>query len=107
MKYIKFLSKFYKSNKLKKRLIKYMNKYNNKNTNYVAFFAGVYLNKEIMNKEYFENGIKEAKFEDSKFYIVKEYDKLLTHIYGDYMTLPKEEDRIGHHYTDCLKFPEE
>ena len=107
MKYIKIISKFYNLNRLKKRLIKYVNKYNNINTNYVAFFSGVYLNKEIIKKEVMTNGYIEAEFEKKKFFIVKEYDKLLTHIYGDYMKLPPKEKRKGHHYTDCLKFPDE
>ena len=35
-------------------------------------------------------------FEDKKYLIPKDYDDILTRRYGDYMTLPKEEDRVGH-----------
>ena len=105
IKYIKIVSKFYNSNKLKKRLKKYINKYNNKDTKYKVCYAGVYLNKEIVNKDLYLNGIKEHLFEDQNFYILNEYDAYLRHFYNDYMQLPKEEDRIGHHYTDEIKFP--
>ena len=39
------------------------------------------------------------KFEDGEFYTVKDYDKYLTCVYGDYMTPPNEEDRGGHDLT--------
>ncbi len=35
-------------------------------------------------------------FEDMKLTIVKDYDRYLTTLYGNYMQLPKEEDRIAH-----------
>lgn len=37
------------------------------------------------------------KFEDTEFYITDEYDGYLTTVFGDYMTPPKEEDRIPAH----------
>lgn len=43
-----------------------------------------------------------AQFEDIKAILPDETDKYLTHIYGDYMTPPKEVDRVGHHY--CVLF---
>ena len=42
----------------------------------------------------FEPAIK-AKFEDFEVRIPKNYDKLLTQIYGDYMKIPPEEDRYN------------
>ena len=42
----------------------------------------------------FEPAIK-AKFEDLDVRIPKNYDKLLTQIYGDYMKIPPEEDRYN------------
>lgn len=38
----------------------------------------------------------ELKFEDEVFTAPKEYDKALTHMYGDYMTPPPESERNGH-----------
>ncbi len=43
------------------------------------------------------NDYKLTKFEDTEFMIVKDYDSLLTGIYGDYMKLPPEEARHKSH----------
>jgi len=40
-------------------------------------------------------------FEGEKFLILKEYDKILKKIYGNYMVLPTEEKRISHHNFVC------
>ncbi len=53
--------------------------------------------KDMYKREWFEEVIS-VPFEDGYFNIPKEYDKILSHIYGDYMTLPPEEERIGHHF---------
>lgn len=48
-----------------------------------------------MKMEAFNNLIL-TPFENKQFYIIKNYDQLLTNEYGDYMQLPKEEDRVTH-----------
>ena len=53
--------------------------------------------KEVYPKEYFNNVILH-KFENSEFYVPEKYHEMLTQIYGDYMKLPPEEDRVGHHF---------
>lgn len=40
----------------------------------------------------------EMRFEDQTFLVPAAYDRILRRDYGDYMQLPPEEDRIGHHY---------
>lgn len=47
------------------------------------------------NKEWFNESTL-LEFEGTKYRAPKEYDKVLTSMYGDYMTPPKEEDRVGH-----------
>ncbi len=42
---------------------------------------------------------KEAQFEGITVSIPNKYDEMLTRIYGDYMTIPKEEDRETHDPT--------
>lgn len=44
---------------------------------------------------YFHDYVK-AKFEDHEYRIPKEYDKCLTIIYGDYMTIPPVDRQITH-----------
>ena len=56
----------------------------------------------IFPKEWF-NEMIEIEFEGVNFKAPKEYDKVLTHGYGDYMKLPPEKDRIAHHYYDAYK----
>ena len=48
----------------------------------------------------------DAQFEGHTWKIPKEYDAYLTHMYGDYMAIPKEEDREVHVLLE-LKFPGE
>ena len=45
-------------------------------------------------KEDFEPAIK-AKFEDFEVRIPKNYDRILTQIYGDYMKIPPKERRYN------------
>ena len=42
---------------------------------------------------------KKIKFEDASFNAPSKYQVYLKEEYGDYMKLPKEEDRIGHGET--------
>ena len=53
------------------------------------------LEKEYYKAEWFNESIKVA-FEDAICDIPKDYDAILTHFYGDYMTVPPEEKRIRH-----------
>lgn len=58
--------------------------------------------RDIFPKEWFDETIK-LKFEEYEFNVPKEYDKILKHVYGDYMQLPPEKDRTGHHYYKAYK----
>lgn len=61
--------------------------------NLVDFSTGI---KEIMPKSYTDSFVK-MQFEDSAFPVPVEYDAYLRCIYGNYMELPPEEERITHH----------
>lgn len=95
LKLLKFYSHFTSIEKTKKKIIRISKIYNNKNTNTVAIYGGIRFTKEIIDKSYLLN-ITEHTFEDSKFYIPKDYDLLLKHFYGDYMKIPPENERINH-----------
>lgn len=60
----------------------------------LASFA--YEKKEIMKSEWF-NQYELGVFEERKFYIPVAYDKILTNLYGDYMTPPPKELQESHH----------
>ena len=56
----------------------------------------------IFPKEWFDETV-DIEFEGAYFKAPKEFDKVLTHGYGNYMKLPPEKDRIAHHYYDAYR----
>ena len=58
--------------------------------------------KEIFLKEWFEDRVK-CKFDKYEFYVPEHYDDVLRQLYGDYMQLPPEKDRIRHHLYKAYK----
>lgn len=66
----------------------------NKDSNYIHSFFGAAssYSKNIYPRTYFENTIQ-IQFEDGCYPVPKEYDELLTILYGDYMTPPLPEQR--------------
>ncbi|MBQ3543818.1 MAG: LicD family protein [Lachnospiraceae bacterium] len=58
--------------------------------------------KDIFPRKWFDETIK-VPFGKYEFRVPKYYDKVLRHEYGDYMQLPPEKDRIGHHYFKVYK----
>ena len=73
-----------------------MQKYNNTPSDLIAV-TGSYGNyeKRIQTKEEYSSHTQ-LIFEDYSFSVIKEYIKMLELEYGDYMTLPPEEERICH-----------
>ena len=71
-------------------------------TQYVADMVEyeAYGEREIMKKSWFSEYIK-SKFEDREYYIPKEYDKVLSKLYGNYMKLPPKEKQVSHHSFDA------
>ncbi|SHL04625.1 lipopolysaccharide cholinephosphotransferase [Fibrobacter sp. UWH5] len=58
--------------------------------------------KDIFKREWFDELI-DWPFEKYHFKVPKRFDEVLKLTYGDYMQLPPEEDRIGHHYFKAYK----
>jgi len=56
---------------------------------------------EVVPVEWFGSGTV-LLFEGIKVSAPCEYEKWLTQVYGDYMQLPPEEKRVGHHYADVI-----
>lgn len=85
-----------------KFLLLYLMKHYTRNINKKKYFGnmfGRYKKKEILLYDIFydNNKIKLIEFEDMKVRIPINYHAYLTQIYGDYMTLPKIENRISNH----------
>lgn len=58
--------------------------------------------KDIFPRKWFDETIM-MPFDKYDFRVPKHYDELLRHVYGDYMQLPPENDRIGHHYFKAYR----
>ena len=52
---------------------------------------------DTYRREWFDE-LTKVSFEQYEFFIPKKYDLILTQLFHDYMQLPPEEDRIGHHH---------
>lgn len=66
-------------------------------------FASFNARKEIYYEKYLTELI-DAEFESRKYKISKYYDDILTNLYGDYMKLPSESERINKHEVTKLDF---
>lgn len=53
--------------------------------------------KDIFPRSWFDETIM-MPFDKYEFRVPKHFDEVLRHEYGDYMKLPPEKDRIGHHF---------
>jgi len=81
-------------------LIKFCKQYDfNQSPCYSNLSFGGYGFKEYCSKDVLNDYILHP-FEDCLFYVMQGYDKALSIKYGDYMTLPPKEKRIGSHGYD-------
>ena len=90
--------KIFNKDKELEKLDKTLKKYNPKDCDEIINFAGAcksYRFIEIFPKKIYDE-LAEYDFEDIKLVGPKDYNAVLSHQYGDYMTLPKEEDRNKH-----------
>ena len=82
-----------------KKIDRIMRTYDFENSTYVT---SLYLPtiKRIVPKSIFEK-TELRKFEGDMFYAVSDYDPYLTSLYGDYMKLPPESQRVTKHFFDA------
>ena len=86
------------SHKQMYKLDKVLTKYPYEGSENVINFMGADKFKEIFKRTAFEEKA-DKKFEDIEIIGPKDYDYVLKTIYGDYMQLPKEEDRVSHSFV--------
>lgn len=92
--YAKIRGKEYFQNKLEKLA----RKKDYDDSNYVGCVVWLsWGEKDIFPRKWFDETVI-MQFDKYEFRVPKEYDKVLRHEYGDYMKLPPEKDRIGHHF---------
>ena len=78
----------------------YSQKYNKINAKFYGCTS--WAETSFLEKKYYDEVI-EHEFNGDFFNVPKEYDYILKKRYGDYMTLPSEENRIAHHFYNAYK----
>lgn len=73
-------------------------KYSFNNSDKVATLVWGYGKREVISYQTATDYIK-ADFEEYQFNIPRDYEDYLTHVYGDYMKLPPEEERVYKHHA--------
>jgi len=82
-------------NKRRLQFFNYLVKWNDPKSDYMGYGVDTYWSEYVYKKsDYFD--LAKLEFEGQYFYAPKNYDAILTELYGDYMTMPKEEDRVWH-----------
>jgi len=64
---------------------------------WMVAYTGTSLKKDVFRSEWFINGLVDYSFEDTTVPVPNGYDAFLTHMFGNYMSLPPEEKRVTHH----------
>ena len=67
-----------------------------KDGDFLGNIIGRWKEKELIPISWYGRGVK-YDFDKITLFGIKEYDKYLTHLYGNYMLLPPLEDRISNH----------
>lgn len=80
----------------KEKLLEKVRQYSFEQSRYAGFVLSAYKSKEIMPSEVFQ-GTMDMEFEGHKVRCLKQYDIWLSNMFGNYMELPPEKDRISHH----------
>ena len=100
-----WFSKFIGKEKFQDNIEKYMEK-NHKDYDACEWVGDlIWLSggiREVMKREWLDE-YEIVPFEKYEFRIPKEYDLVLKQTYGDYMKLPPENERIGHHYYKAYR----
>ncbi len=88
--------RFFDTQACLKKLDKTLKKYRYEDCEYVVNFMGAYKFKEMFPRRiYKETALYD--FEDAAYPAPKDYDFVLSQMYGDYMTPPKDADKYKHH----------
>lgn len=82
-------------NKRRLKFFDFLISWNDSNSEYMGYGVDTYWSQYVYKKSDYFDLIK-LEFEGAYFYAPKNYDAILTQLYGDYMTMPKEEDRKWH-----------
>ena len=76
--------------------LKIMNKYGDKSEYVIINFPAYGLERDVQSKRDVD-AYTDIKFEDTSVMIFKNYDNVLRKVFGDYMKLPPESERVSRH----------
>lgn len=97
LRFPRFLKYHGKNQEVAKNLDIYMQQYNNSNSKEIAYLSSRYMLKEHFPKEIFEE-YEDVKFEHLTVRKIKNHDVYLSQLFGEYMQLPPEKERVDHSY---------
>ena len=82
-------------NRRRLKFFDFLVKWNDPKSEYMGYGVDTYWSEYVYKKsDYFD--LVKLEFEGKFFYAPKNYHSVLTQLYGDYMIMPKEEDRVWH-----------
>lgn len=82
---------------LREAVVKFIERYNNSTTQRLGFYySNARLHNAITPKSIYGKP-KYVKFEDTELPVPENFHEYLTQMFGDYMKLPPENQRVGHH----------
>ena len=91
---LKIITKMFPSER-RRKFFDYLIKWNDPDSEYMGYGVDTFWSEYVYKKsDYFD--LVKLNFEGREFYAPKNYDSILTQLYGDYMIMPKEEDRVWH-----------
>ena len=94
---LRVLAQFYTVDGIHRRLDRTFKHYGPEPRPYIATLSSYHrLRCQVVPASVYDEAIQ-WPFEDVTLPVPKDYEQLLTTIYGDYMTLPPEEKRVTHH----------
>lgn len=99
------LYKFVTKERVYHRMDKLFRKQHVETAKYIGTIIGAYKTREIVPAEYF--GLEEEAvylpFEDIRLRVPVQYERYLTHMYGEYQCLPPKEQRKAHYQGEIIK----
>lgn len=99
---IRLLSSLFSGRWLAERIDKIAQSNRGKSTHIIANIVWGYgKKKEELNAGTY-NEFELCKFEDRTYYRAKNYDYVLSHVFGDYMKLPPKDQRVAKHHFDAF-----
>jgi lipopolysaccharide cholinephosphotransferase len=91
----------YSRTRLSQKICRIQREFSWQSTEYIVNYLGAWHEKEIQPKQWYQHRTQ-YQFNDFKVWGPRDYDPILTRLYGDYMSLPHIESRRSHHKSSYI-----